>query len=278
MNHLDLFSGIGGFALAAKRVWGSSHNIVSFCEIDKYCQKVLRKHWSNIPICKDIKELKIETINSHTDEKSKSNGTINAKDERRLDESGNRLEKKDDSIDLITGGFPCQPFSVAGKQRGAKDDRYLWPEMVRVIKEFKPRWIVGENVTGIVKMELDNCISDLESEGYISQAIIIPACAVDARHRRDRVWIIAHFDGLRSQRSIEKDDSKMWKKSNKRPIGLCSGKWTWSPEPEVGRVANGIPNRVDRLKGLGNAIVPQVAEVIFHYIKLVDRYDSKVNI
>lgn len=158
MRHLELFSGIGGFALAASWVWGKEHEIHSFVEIDPFCQKVLKKHWPNVPIVSDIKEYRHD-------------GT---------------------TIDLLTGGFPCQPFSVAGKQRGTEDDRWRWPEMFKVISEVKPRWIIGENVAGIVKMELDNCISDLEAEGYECQPFIIPACAVDAPHRRDRVWIVAY--------------------------------------------------------------------------------------
>ena len=158
MVHLDLFSGITGFALAASWVWGEEHEIHCFVEIDPFCQKVIKKHWPGVPIHGDIKTYE-------------HNGT---------------------KIDLLTGGFPCQPFSVAGKQRGTEDDRALWPEMLRIIKEAKPRWIIGENVTGIVNMELDNYVSDLEAEGYEVQPFIIPACAVDAPHRRDRVWIVGH--------------------------------------------------------------------------------------
>jgi len=158
MVHLDLFSGITGFALAASWVWGEEHEIHCFVEIDPFCQKVIKKHWPGVPIHGDIKTYE-------------HNGT---------------------KIDLLTGGFPCQPFSVAGKQRGKADDRALWPEMLRIIKEAKPRWIIGENVTGIVNMELDNYVSDLEAEGYEVQPFIIPACAVDAPHRRDRVWIVGH--------------------------------------------------------------------------------------
>ena len=132
-KHLDLFSGIGGFALAASWVWGEQHEIVSFCEIERYPQMVLKKHWPNIPIHDDIKTMKGD---------------------------------KYGTIDLVSGGFPCQPYSVSGKQLGKEDDRALWPEMLRVIKEAKPRWVVGENVTGFVNMELDISLSDMEAEGY----------------------------------------------------------------------------------------------------------------
>ena len=158
MNHLDLFSGIGGLHLAGEMVWGDEFNTIAHVEIDKFCQKVLKKHWPNVPIISDIKEYK-------------HNGT---------------------TIDLLTGGFPCQPFSCAGKQRGKKDDRYLWPAMLRIISATRPTWIIGENVAGIIKLGLDQVLSDLENEDYACQSFIIPACAQNAPHRRDRVWIVAN--------------------------------------------------------------------------------------
>src|SRR5215813_15342080 len=127
MRHLDLFSGIGGFALAASWCW-PNHEIISFVEKDGFCQKVLRKHWPDAAIHDDIKTF-----------------------------DGSGLD-----VDLLTGGFPCQPFSQAGKRKGTDDDRYLWPEMARIIAEAKPRWVVGENVAGIVSMELDTVLADLE--------------------------------------------------------------------------------------------------------------------
>ena len=156
LTHIDLFSGIGGFSLAAR--WAGLDTIV-FCERDKFCQKVLNKHWPGVPIHDDITTF---------------DGT------------------KYSNVFLLTGGFPCQPFSCAGKRRGKEDDRYLWPDMLRVISETKPHWVIGENVAGFVSMGLDGCISDLEREGYEVQPFIIPACAVNAPHRRDRVWICAH--------------------------------------------------------------------------------------
>lgn len=157
MRHLDLFSGIGGFALACRMVGGIE--TVGFVEIEPYAQAVLRKNFPGVPIHDDVK-------------------TFNG------DEYG--------KVDLITGGFPCQPYSVAGKQRGSADDRALWPEMLRVIKNARPAWIVGENVAGIIRMELDRVLSDLENAGYSCRAFIVPAIAVDAHHRRERVWIVAH--------------------------------------------------------------------------------------
>ena len=169
MRVLDLFSGIGGFSVGLHE---AGMETVGFCEMDSFCQKVLKKHWPNVPIHSDIKEL-----NGH-----EYRGTV----------------------ELVCGGFPCQPFSVAGKQGGSEDDRALWPEMLRVIREVQPTWVIGENVSGIINMELDSVLSDLEAEGYATQTFVLPACAVDAKHRRDRVWIIGYTnsDQQSSQRKI----------------------------------------------------------------------------
>lgn len=191
MNHLDLFSGIGGFAYAVDQVWpGATH---TFCEIDPFCQKVIRKHWPESKIYGDIRTI--------TDTESQ-------RDRRGLGEVGQtQVESKSENergttnhqnqaYDLLTGGFPCQPFSQAGKRRGTDDDRYLWPEMLRVIQLTKPTWVIGENVGGFVTwnegMVLEQVCLDLESEGYEVQPFIIPAVAVNAPHRRDRVWIVAN--------------------------------------------------------------------------------------
>lgn len=203
MRHLDLFSGIGGFALAASWVW-PDHEVVAFCEMDKYCQQVLGKHWPGVPIIEDVKEVTVEAITNAAIQR-----LHHEKDEQILEGTGGReflplepgtygsTENHGIIIDLLTGGFPCQPFSVAGKQRGDKDDRFLWPQMLRVIADTRPRWIIGENVAGIINMALDGVLSDLEAEGYTCWPVVIPACAKNAKHRRDRVWIIAHDDRLR---------------------------------------------------------------------------------
>jgi DNA (cytosine-5)-methyltransferase 1 len=277
-THLDLFSGIGGFALAAK--W-NGYRTVGFCDNEPYAQSVLKKHWPEVPCHKDIREVR---------------GELYA------------------GVTLLTGGFPCQPFSVAGKQRGKNDDRYLWPEMLRVIREARPNWIIGENVAGIVNMELDQVHIDLEAEDYEVESIIIPACGVDAPHRRDRVWIVAHSTGgkrggLQDKSSTQgaqggdqlprdtsglsgklcaKDvaDSKSFGIQGQRPSRIekpqahgCSAipmreskgckQAQWLPEPNVDRVVDGLPNRVGRIRGLGNAIVPQVAAEIIRCINQV---------
>ena len=163
-THLSLFSGIGGLDLAAE--WAGIKT-VGQCEWAEYPTKVLEKHWPNVPKWKDIRTLTGESFYERT---------------------GRR------TVDIISGGFPCQPFSVAGKRRGKEDDRYLWPEMVRVIKELRPTWIVGENVAGIVRMALPDILSELEACGYRTRTFLIPACAVGARHRRYRVAIVGYSE------------------------------------------------------------------------------------
>ena len=218
MDLLSLFSGIGGFSLAWKWCGGKT---IQFVEIDPFCQKVLAKHFPGVPIHDDIKTFTYAaqqndggyTGRTESRQESKLGGgfeqdtSAHAKtikdDERKrgcLDETEESGKGGDNAVGfgnqsspfILTGGFPCQPFSCAGKRRGKADDRYLWPEMLRVVSEAKPTWVIGENVAGFINMGLDDCISDLEGEGYEVQPFIIPACAVNAPHRRDRVWIVAH--------------------------------------------------------------------------------------
>ncbi len=223
MKHLDLFSGIGGFALAARWVGWET---IGFCEIEPYCQKILKKHWPDVQIYEDIRELSGETVGF---------------------------------VDIITGGYPCQPFSLAGQRRGEADDRHLWPEAYRLVRELKPTWAVFENVAGHISMGLDQVLSDLGGLDYTTETLVIPACAVDAKHRRDRVWIVANAN--RAQRKRGRLSGRIQQEYSN--VGCGS---RWEAEPNVDRVANGIPKRMDRLRGLGNAIVPQVAEVIFKAI------------
>lgn len=261
MNVLDLFSGIGGFSLGLER---AGMRTVAFCEIDPYCRKVLRKHWPDVPIHEDVRRLDASAITN--------------------------------PVDLVCGGFPCQPFSLAGKRCGEADDRHLWPEMLRIVQVFQPSWVIGENVVGLISMGLDQVLSDLEGIGYACQAFVIPAVAVDASHRRDRVWVVAHTNGNRRQRAGEvwkgrpctsrlckafpNADSAGWEKQHTSAIpenkGLgnwaSSPRWCpWPVEPGVGRVVDGIPHRVDRLRALGNAVVPQVVEVIGRTIMEVEK-------
>jgi len=284
---LDLFSGIGGFSLGLER---AGFETVAFCEIDKYCRLVLQKHWKDIKIYSDVREI-------------------------------TRQQYEQDGLELpeiITGGFPCQPFSVAGRQKGSRDNRYLWPEMFRIIKEFKPRWIIAENVRGIINIQdgvvFEGVHADLESQGYETQTFNIPAAGVGAPHRRERVWIVANsrrtIRGKQSTRnkesigsgtpqktewSIDSDSlarpserekimadpksiqsnvgkiNQSKKESGEKRIlrsevGRVSSSFNqnnwWNFEPNVGRVVDGVQGRTHRLKGLGNSIVPQIAEEI----------------
>lgn len=275
---LDLFSGIGGFSYAGEKLVGGFET-VAFCEYDKHAQKVLRKHWPDTEIIDDVREL------------------------------ANDAERFRGSVDLICGGYPCQPFSVAGVRRGDKDDRHLWPEMLRIIQAVRPTWVIGENVAGHISMGLDEVLSDLEAAGYQARCYVIPAVAADAYHRRDRCWIVgyAKHDGLpttevrrifdqasNNNEEGEKPSSQFEgtsRPANSGNVAYASGeglqgdvwqgqagtqrqpegypaqcRW-WGSEPAVGRMANGVPGRVHRLKQLGNSIVPQVAARILYAIK-----------
>jgi len=313
MKHLDLFSGIGGFSLAAQWVWGDEHEIVCFVEQDAFCQKVLKQHWPEVAIVEDVRDVRqiVEITQQQRLEKSRTFGTGVFVRSSETKPSEKREEKEGDAkrpdtgattnVDLLTGGFPCQGFSVAGKQRGKADDRYLWPAMFEVIKAVRPCWVIGENVAGIVNMALDTVLSDLEDQGYATQTFIIPACAQNAPHRRDRVWMVAHTKRIgsgsrwteceRQQRGTSFISSGRNVADTKngnvtRVLSLQSGQSgpgtkretyrrysgggigdQWTVEPNVDRVAHGIPNRVDRLKSLGNAMVPQIVIPIMKAIK-----------
>ena len=281
---LDLFSGIGGFSLGLERTGG--FETVAFCEIEPFPRKVLAKHWPNVPCFKDVRKLTRQDI--------------------------------DGPIDVICGGYPCQPFSTAGQRLGKEDDRHLWPEVNRLLDEFRPTWFIGENVAGHISMGLDDVLSDLEDKGYAARTFVIPACAVDAKHRRDRVWIVANivshtdkgqqprFTGIQTDRrgecldgapdeSLPEEQRTMGQSTdtvaNSQRIrcgqveppefgrtpsegaaspfehsSFAAGWARWEPEPAVCRVAHGVPNRVDRLKALGNAVVPQIPEMLGYAI------------
>ena len=164
LRHLDLFSGIGGFSLGLEATGG--FETVAFCDIEEFPRKVLQKHWPDVKQYEDIKEL------NH--EKLKSDGLL--------------------PIDIITGGYPCQPFSVAGRKKGEQDPRHLWPEYFRLVQELRPTWVIGENVGGHIKLGLDTVLENLESEGYAVRTFSIPASAIGANHKRERIWIVAHSE------------------------------------------------------------------------------------
>jgi len=244
---LDLFSGIGGFALAGE---AAGFEIGAFCEVDPFCRAVLSKHWPGVPIHPDIRSL--------------------------------RGRDWDRTPDIVWGGFPCQPYSVAGKRRGSSDDRDLWPEMRRVIDEFRPRWVCAENTPGFVGLGLDQAWSDLEDLGYEVGSVVLPALGVGAPHIRQRLFIIAHsevvadtprelFDGSGPSGTAGWNELANGDRPSVPGRELLEGRQRepaprpaqWVVEPDVGRVAHGVPHRVDRLKALGNAVVPlQVVPVL----------------
>ena len=242
LQHLDLFSGIGGFSLGLESA--GLAKTVAFCDIDNFCQEVLKKHWPEVPIFSNVKEL--------TYEKLKTNG-IN-------------------KIDIITGGYPCQPFSVAGRKKGEEDPRHVWPEYFRLIKELRPTWVIGENVGGHIKLGLDSVLSDLESEGYSARTFSISAASIGANHKRERVWILANSKSSnRNEYEINKEHGEPETQKIFGDRGGLSGVSSrWKVEPDVGRVADGLPNTMDRLKSLGNSVVPQIPYLIADCIRRIE--------
>lgn len=234
MKHASLFSGIGGFDLAAQ--WMGWENVFQV-EIDKFCQKVLEKNFPNVTRYGDIKEF---------------DGT-----------------KYRGAIDILSGGFPCQPFSIAGSRRGIQDDRYLWPEMFRVIGEIKPQYVIGENVSESWKLVEQIC-NDLEKEGYQVEPINITACAVGADHIRQRYWFLAYTYAPRDKDRLPVRTKE--KQPSPRNVFEDEVQYSIDYKNELESMFcgayNGIPKRLDRIGSLGNAIVPQVAYEIFKAIEL----------
>ena len=274
---LDLFSGIGGFSLGLEST--GFFETIAFVEKDKFCQKVLKKNFNNIPIESEVRNVK-----------------------------GDRY-----AADIVCGGFPCQPFSVAGKRKGTDDDRYLWDETIRIVRECKPRWFIGENVEGIINIQegvvLRQVCDDLEKEGFEVQCLVIPASGIGAWHQRKRVWIIAHSNSNRDrheitgsngeekeiQREHRKKNSTTWKfirtdtnedvpntnSKGSQGYGVSTNMETkqrqvssknsieeqqtwWEAQSSLCRNVNGISyeldkDRANRIKSLGNSIVPLIA-------------------
>lgn len=241
MKALSLFSGIGGIDLACE--WAGIET-VAFCERETFPQKVLRKHWPDVPIYDDVCTLTKE----------------------RLDADGIG------TIDLIHGGYPCQPFSTSGKRQGASDDRHLWPEVRRLLKAIRPRWFVGENVAGHITLGLDEVLSDLGDAGYTAKAFVIPACAVGAYHRRSRVFIVAHIDGIR----VEGSSTESLLGKSGIPYRQVESSFQDAErrfdtfESRLCRSLYGLPNGVDRVKALGNAVVPAQIYPIVAAVKQID--------
>ena len=292
MKHLDLFSGIGGFALAVDTVWPGSEHI--FCDNDPFCQQLLKKHWPNSKIYGDIRQLNSDTYGNGLQEQGTEQ---QASGDRQLSE-----------ITFLTGGFPCQPFSQVGKRGGTEDNRYLWPEMLRVIQTFKPTYVIAENVRGLLTINnglvFEQVCLDLEASGYEVQPFIIPAVAVNAPHRRDRLWFVAYSKSKLGERSqpersafgepqtptgngdILTPDSQSGEPGEQAERqgreDFSRGDWeaNWlEVATELCGVDDGLPveldgfeltkagHRTQRLKALGNSIVPQVAIQIMQAIK-----------
>lgn len=320
ITHYDLFAGIGGFSLALEEVFNEAKINHIFCEWAELPSAVLKKHWPNGTFYGDIADLVADTERTGLYKPEKPGGSQEGKGERRLPQH-ERLDiasagvrgslatnsQRHETLTILTGGFPCQPFSHAGRRKGTADDRYQWPNMFEVIKNVKPDWVIAENVRGLVTwndgMVLEQVCVDLESEGYEVQPFIIPACAVNAPHRRDRVWIIANCANPRAKglqkREISPDDAAdarrvRRKQRSSENIQPESKKPEWQNSHYLGwerdwrkvaaatcnaRMDDGLSRKVDgvsysfakwrneSIKAYGNAIVPQVAMEIFRAIK-----------
>jgi len=227
---LDLFSGIGGFSLGLERTNG--FKTIGFCEIDPFCQKVLKKHWPHVPIHEDIREV-----------------------------SGN--EYKD--VEVITGGFPCQDVSVGHtwrKAEGIKGERSgLWSEIVRLANEIRPKWVICENVAALRTRGLTQCLQDLWSIGYDAEWHVISASSVGACHQRERLWIIAYPQSKRVER-LWAEGEQITRPLDEEFLFIRNSHGEWKVEPDIRRINDGVPGRVDRLRAIGNAVVPTVVEVI----------------
>ena len=246
MRFGSLFSGIGGMDLGLER---AGMQCAWQVEIDEFCRKVLTKHWPNVPKFNDVREC-----------------------------GKHNLER----VDLIAGGFPCQDISNAGKRAGIQGPRSgLWSEFHRIIGELRPRYVLVENVAALLNRGLERVLGDLAESGYDAQWDCLPAAAFGAPHRRDRVWLVAYAPSMGRPHADanfeEEPDNKVPERDTRlgfvdaASVDFYSRVFTgevrqvsgaWSAEPDVGRVAHGIPARMDRLRGLGNAVVPQVAEWI----------------
>ena len=249
MRHASLFSGIGGFDLAAR--WMGWDNVFN-CEVDPFCQKILKHHFPTTNQYGDIKQ---------------------------TDFSEHRGK-----VDIISGGFPCQPYSQAGKRMGNEDSRHLWPEMLRVIREVRPRWVVGENVHGLITwnsgLVFNEVCLELEDEGFEVVPVILPAAGVNAPHRRNRVWFVAHANlrGLEGSASFERNRQHAIRKDS--AYGEAKDWQDFPTQSPICGGDDGLPTELDgiafprwrreSIKGFGNAIVPQVAHRIFKTIEKID--------
>ncbi len=237
MRFISLFSGIGGLDLGLER---AGWQCVAQVEHDPYCLTVLQRHWPDVPKWEDIRRVRTDEL---------------------------------PQADAVVGGFPCQPFSLAGRRRGADDGRNLWPEMRRIVEGVRPRWVLAENVPGIVYSYLDTVWTDLETIGYTVGAFTLPAAALGAPHIRERVFIIARIAGDVPDAASVGCDGWLFDAQATIQEWLAAAERNnpWAAEPRVARMAYGIPHRVDRVKALGNAVVPQVAELVGRLILAIEK-------
>jgi DNA (cytosine-5)-methyltransferase 1 len=283
--HLDLFSGIGGFSYAVDQVWDNVEHI--FCDNDKFCRQVIKKHWPNSYIYEDIRAIVANTTGDGLDKRKAVTPKKGCSEKPQYNRKLEGRLKRSYSLryDILTGGFPCQPFSQAGKRGGTADDRYLWPEMLRVIQLTKPTWIIAENVRGLLTwnegMVFEQVCTDMEREGYEVQPFVIPAVAVNAPHRRDRIWFVAS----RTEQRLEGEKWRKQSRDSRRSAPQDRGKselWdkNWiEVATELCSLDDGLPvelgefklsapaHRREQLKAYGNAIVPQVAIEIMKGIR-----------
>lgn len=229
---LDLFSGLGGFSLGLERSGG--FRTVAFCEIDPFCRRVLARHWPGVPCYDDVRTL-----------------------------TADRLSGDGIGVDVLCGGFPCQDISDAGQKAGIVGERSgLWQEYARLIGEFRPRYALVENVAGLLARGLGDVLGQLAALGYDAEWHCIPASALGAPHRRDRAWIVA-YPACEGQPQQERPSAPLLGREALEPARLLGGaRDFWLVEPRMGRVADGVSGRVDKLRSLGNAVVPQIPELI----------------
>lgn len=253
LKHASLFSGIGGFDLAAK--WMGWENKF-YCEIDPFCRKILNYHFNDLKSYENIKETDFREWRG--------------------------------KIDVLSGGFPCQPFSTAGKRKGTEDERYLWPEMLRAIREIKPKWVVGENVRGLLSwnegMVLETVNTDLENEGYETEYFLLPACGVNAPHQRYRIFIIAHRTETRSNDVHDSRKNAIYTDKH-NTSHLRETTWENFPtqSPLCGR-DDGLSTELDGIavskwrtesvKAYGNSVVPQLIYKLFNTIEYVENLEN----
>jgi DNA (cytosine-5)-methyltransferase 1 len=304
----SLFSGIGGFDLGLER---AGMRTVWFCEQDPFCQRVLARHWPGVPVHGDVRTLVADAGRGRVQPDGDGGGLAGAQPGDREAVRAGELPPAASSggegggvvpvpvpyVDVLCGGFPCQDLSYAGKGAGIDGERSgLWAEYARLIRELRPRYVLVENVSALLARGLGRVLGDLAACGYDAEWDCIPASAVGAPHRRDRVWLVAYPQrddggprgtggsdpgGAREPVSIgalqdvaDADDAGRGERRGPEPVRAQlsaaeragQGRDWWAVEPDVGRVAHGVPARVDRLRSLGNALVPQIAEWLGHRI------------